>query len=192
MKDRLTLEERAQLLKLAREALTCGVNGLGLPVINLEELPARLSDPGASFVTLTRLGNLRGCIGTLEARRPLAEDVCEHAVAAALQDYRFPPVRPDELAQIRIEISRLTTPIRIDYSCEEELIQQLRPGVDGVVLMDGVRRATFLPQVWEKIPQPEHFLEHLCWKMGAAPDLWRSKKLNVLVYQVEEFQEYSE
>jgi len=192
MEDRLTRDEKVQLLKFAREALICGVNGLVLPVINLKELPARLSDPGASFVTLTQVGKLRGCIGTLDACRPLVEDVCEHAVAAALQDYRFPPVHPDELVEIQIEISRLTRPIRVDYSCSEELIMQLRPGVDGVVLMDGVRRATFLPQVWEKIPQPEQFLEHLCWKMGAAPDLWRSKKLNVLVYQVEEFQELSE
>jgi AmmeMemoRadiSam system protein A len=192
MEDRLTEDERSQLLKLAREALTCGVNGQVTPDIDLKELPARLRVPGASFVTLTRKGNLRGCIGTLEARRPLAEDVCEHAVAAAMQDYRFAPVHPDELPEIQIEISRLTTPVRIDYSCVEELIMQLRPGVDGVVLMDGVRRATFLPQVWEKIPEPERFLDHLCWKMGAPPDLWRSKKLDVLVYQVEEFQEQSE
>jgi AmmeMemoRadiSam system protein A len=192
MEDRLTEDERSQLLKLAREALTCGVNGQVTPDIDLKELPARLRVPGASFVTLTRKGNLRGCIGTLEARRPLAEDVCEHAVAAAMQDYRFAPVHPDELPEIQIEISRLTTPVRIDYSCVEELIMQLRPGVDGVVLMDGVRRATFLPQVWEKIPEPERFLDHLCWKMGAPPDLWRSKKLDVLVYQVEEFQEKCE
>jgi AmmeMemoRadiSam system protein A len=134
-------------------------------------------------------GNLRGCIGALEPYQSLAEDVREHAVAAALQDYRFPPVQASELAGIEIEVSRLTAPVPLEYKDAGDLPSKLRPGVDGVILRDGFRRATFLPQVWEKIPDPDEFLANLCYKMGAAPDTWRKKKLEVLVYQVEEFHE---
>lgn len=188
-RDRLSPEERGILLKLARQAMEAAVKGESLPPLALEDLPARLRQLGASFVTLTSHGELRGCIGALEPYLPLAEDVREHAVAAALQDYRFPPVRPEELPEIQIEISRLTRPQPLDYDQPEELLRRLRPHIDGVILRDGFHRATFLPQVWEKIPQPEEFLSHLCLKMGAPPDLWRRKRLQVQVYQVEEFHE---
>lgn len=189
MNQPLSDEERLILLKLAREALEQGVRHQPLRPLDLRSLPPRLSEPGASFVTLTRRGELRGCVGTLEAYQPLAEDVREHAVAAALHDYRFPPVTPDELAEIKIEISRLTRPIPLEYSKPEELPALLRPGVDGVVLRDGLRRATFLPQVWEKLPDAEHFLSNLCLKMGVEANYWRYKKLQVATYQVEEFHE---
>jgi hypothetical protein len=113
--------------------------------------------------------------------------VREHAVAAALQDYRFPPVSPDELAEIDIEISRLTPIQALDYNTPEDLLKCLQPGVDGVVLKYAGRRATFLPQVWEKIPDPAVFLSYLCQKMGAPFDLWKHKKLEVFIYRVEEF-----
>ena len=134
-------------------------------------------------------GDLRGCIGALEAYQPLAEDVREHAVAAALNDYRFPPVQVAELNGISLEVSRLTAPVPLEYTSPEDLVAKLRPGVDGVILRDGGRRATFLPQVWEKLPDAENFLANLCHKMGASPDLWRRKHLEVLTYQVEEFHE---
>jgi len=187
--DLLTVEERQYLLRLARQSLEQGVRGEGLPRLDLTALPSRLRELGASFVTLTVRGNLRGCIGALEPYQSLAEDVCEHAAAAALEDYRFSPVRPDELADINIEISRLTLPQLLKYERPEELPSRLRPGVDGVILRDGIRRATFLPQVWEKIPDPEAFLNNLCWKMGASNDLWKHKQLEVQIYQVEEFHE---
>ena len=132
---------------------------------------------------------MRGCIGALEPYQPLAEDVREHAVAAALDDYRFPPVQKSELAKIEIEVSRLTVPAPLEYAGPDDLLVQLHPGVDGVILRDGFRRATFLPQVWEKIPEKAAFLANLCYKMGAGPDTWRNKHLQVLVYQVEEFHE---
>jgi AmmeMemoRadiSam system protein A len=110
-------------------------------------------------------------------------------MAAALQDYRFPPVQPDELPEIQIEISRLTLPQTLEYEAPQDLPKRLRPGFDGVTLREGMHRATFLPQVWEKLPDPEVFLSHLCQKMGASPDLWRYRKLQVQVYQVEEFHE---
>jgi len=187
--DQLTPEERSLLLKLARQALQAAVCGNLLPPLDLQTLPPHLQAPGASFVTLTEKGELRGCIGRLEPDDPLAEDVRLHAVAAALQDYRFPSVRPEELAEIEIEISRLTLPKDLSYGSPQDLLEKLRPGVDGVTLRDGFYRATFLPQVWEKLPDPETFLSHLCEKMGAPVDLWRHKKIKVQVYQVEEFHE---
>jgi AmmeMemoRadiSam system protein A len=136
-------------------------------------------------------GQLRGCIGALEPYQPLAQDVREHAVAAALEDPRFPPVSERELSGIEIEVSRLTRPLPLDYKDASDLLSKLRPHVDGVILRDGLHRATFLPQVWEKIPDPAEFLDNLCYKMGTSPDLWRKKHLDVFTYQAEEFSESS-
>jgi AmmeMemoRadiSam system protein A len=177
------------LLKLARLALEDAVRGKSVKPLDLSQYPESLRAPGVTFVTLTRKGNLRGCIGALEAHQPLAEDVREHAIAAALSDYRFPPVREDELDDLEIEISRLTPPKPLLYQTPEELLSALRPHIDGVTLMDGFKRATFLPQVWEKLPDKERFLQHLCQKMGARPNLWHEKILQVQTYQVEEFRE---
>ncbi len=185
----LSPDEGVILLRIARQAMEAAVRRQALPPLELETLSPRLRQPGASFVTLTLKGQLRGCIGALEPHQPLALDVREHAVAAALQDYRFPPVQPEELPHIRVEVSVLTLPQELDYETPEELLNALRAGIDGVTLYDGWRRATFLPQVWEKLPNKEIFLSHLCEKMGADPDLWRRKKLRVQTYQVQEFHE---
>lgn len=185
----LSDEEKKILLRLARQSLEAAVNQQTAPRLDKQELTSKLKEPGASFVTLTIRGMLRGCVGALEPYQGLAEDVCEHAVAAGLQDFRFRPVKPEELDQIEIEVSRLTMPQPLQYSTPETLVEKLHPGIDGVVLRDGMRRATFLPQVWEKLPDPVEFLEHLCAKMGADPGIWRRKRLEVLVYQVEEFHE---
>ncbi|MCC6569622.1 MAG: AmmeMemoRadiSam system protein A [Anaerolineales bacterium] len=189
MQDKLTLEEQQTLLRMAREAVICRVTGEALPPLDVSSLTERLRADGASFVTLTIRGNLRGCIGALEAYQPLAEDVREHAVSAALEDPRFPPVRESELRAIQIEISRLTRPHPLEYKDAADLLSKLKPHVDGVILRDGIRRATFLPQVWEKISQPGEFMDNLCYKMGANYDLWRNKHLEALTYQVEEFHE---
>jgi len=185
----LSLEERTTLLRLARQSITLAAARKPLPPLNLDEYTPALREWGASFVTLTEQGELRGCIGALEPYQPLVEDVYEHAAAAAMEDYRFPQVRPTEVPHIQIEISRLTTPMPLEYDSPGNLPGLLRPGVDGVVLRDAFRRATFLPQVWEKIPRPEDFLSHLCLKMGASADTWKHRPLTVLVYQVEEFHE---
>ena len=169
MQEYLSEKEKKILLGLARQALIAAVHGSSLTALDLSSLPDRLCAPGASFVTLTRKGMLRGCIGALEPYQPLAEDVREHAVAAAFNDYRFPPVIPEELDEMKIEISVLTQPKRLHYDTPEELLSLLRPGIDGVTLFDGSRRATFLPQVWEKLPEKERFLQHLCQKMGRNP-----------------------
>jgi hypothetical protein len=189
MDDELSIEECSLLLRLARQSLEQAVKGKPLEPLDVDELPSRLREQGATFVTLTRSGSLRGCIGTLEPYLTLAEDVREHTIAAALRDYRFAPVKPEELSEVKIEISRLTLPQELDYSSTEDLLNQLHPDIDGVILRDGSQRATFLPQVWSKIPRKEIFMEHLCQKMGAPIDLWRSKKLQVFTYQVQEFHE---
>lgn len=185
----LSQEEQTILLSLARRALEAGVTGKPLGKIALDEYPARLRETGASFVTLTAHGRLRGCIGTLDAYQPLAQDVADHALDAAIHDYRFSSVQPHELSGIEIEISRLTPPQPLIYDAPQELASLLRPGMDGVILRDGNRKATFLPQVWDQLCDPAVFLNHLCQKMGAEGDLWRKKMLKVAIYQVEEFHE---
>jgi AmmeMemoRadiSam system protein A len=188
-KEYLSEDDRMFLLKLARESITNYLSQKPKPKFDKKNLSKVLLDDGASFVTLTNKGFLRGCIGTLEPYQSLADDVQEHAVAAAFQDYRFPPVRVNEIEDIQIEISYLTQPEALKYNNPDDLIKLLRPNIDGVVIRDGMRRATFLPQVWEKIPDPDEFLEQLCLKLGSSADLWRRKKLEVLIYQVEEFHE---
>ena len=181
--------DKKKLLKIAREAITCAVRNEQLKRIKFQEHSQLLRDPGASFVTLTIREKLRGCIGTLEANQPLILDVQEHAVAAAMEDYRFPVVREEELQLINIEISRLTPVHLIDYSNPEDLVSKIRMNVDGVLIKAGGKRATFLPQVWEKVPDPEKFLSQLCVKMGAPPDLWRGRHVQIYTYQVEKFKE---
>jgi AmmeMemoRadiSam system protein A len=187
--EQLTTAERLLLLQIAREAIEYAVNRQDLPELELSAMPPRLQEQGASFVTLTLENNLRGCIGALQASQPLALDVQEHAVAAALEDYRFGPVEPDEVTRLEIEISRLSPSQDLEYSNSNELLSRLQPGVDGVVLRHGFQRATFLPQVWEKVPDPEDFLTQLCYKMDAPGDLWKREHLQVSIYHVEEFRE---
>lgn len=185
----LTQFEKITLLRIARESIEAAVRNEILPEIDLSSLPPALQETGASFVTLTIDGRLRGCIGTLEAYQPLAEDVREHAVAAALEDYRFPPLREAELEIVEIEVSRLTPTRNLAYDKPQDLPLLLQPFIDGVVLQDGYHKATFLPQVWEQLPDPEEFLTHLCLKMGVPGNLWKQKILQVGLYSVEEFRE---
>lgn len=189
MDEPLNSQERQMLLRIAREAVAYATAGKSLPKLELSTMPQRLKEHGAAFVTLTINGRLRGCIGTLQASQPLVLDVQEHAAAAASEDYRFPPVTPQEVGQLEIEISRLSPSHELAYTDADDLLAKLHPNVDGVVLRRGVQRATFLPQVWEKVPDPAVFLTQLCFKMGAPGDLWRREHLQVQTYQVEEFKE---
>ena len=185
----LSPTDRQYLLELAREAIVRHVRGEKPPPVNLDALPESLTRDGASFVTLTKHGALRGCIGSLEPRRALVLDVRENAVAAAFHDPRFPPVRSQELGDLHVEISVLSSPQPLSYDEPDDLIARLRPGVDGVVIERGWNRATFLPQVWEKLPDPHQFLEHLCTKAYLPADAYRSPGLDVYTYQVEKFEE---
>lgn len=179
------------LLNIARQAIEQATQNKLIEALDLSVYSKNLVENGASFVTLHRkeTGELRGCIGTLEAYQPLVQDVQYHAVAAALEDYRFPPVTFQEVNGLTIEISRLTAPHKVKYNNPLDLPNQLRSGVDGVIIRDGFHKATFLPQVWDQLPDPEDFLAHLCRKMGSSQDLWKKKLLEVSIYQVEEFHE---
>ncbi len=185
----LTENEKKCLLVVARTAVEAAVRKQPLPDLHMAQVSPRLQADGVSFVTITKQKRLRGCIGALQAYQPLILDVQEHAAAAATEDYRFHPVQENELNDLHIEVSVLTSPVLLEYADAQDLINKLRPGVDGVILQDESRRATFLPQVWEQLPEPSEFLSHLCQKMGASASLWKSHPLKVFIYQVEEFHE---
>ncbi len=181
-------KDRQALLTLAREAIARHLRGEGPPPVDMDAVSEGLRRDGASFVTLTKGGALRGCIGSLELRRSLVLDVRENAVAAAFHDPRFPPVSTEELDALHVEISVLSVPQPLSYDGPDDLIAKLRPGVDGVVIESGWNRATFLPQVWEKLPDPHQFLEHLCLKACLSADAYRHPGLDVYTYQVEKFE----
>ncbi len=183
-KSRLDEEQRQHLLRLARESIRHGLKtGQPLPV-DLASLPQGLRTVRASFVTLQQEGALRGCIGTLEAIRPLAEDIAHNAYAAAFQDPRFPPVDAGEVDGLEIHLSLLTPAEPLRFQSEADLIAQLRPGVDGLVLAEGRRRGTFLPSVWEQLPDPAQFLAHLKLKAGLPQGYW-SDSIRVSRYEAE-------
>ena len=169
------LERGRVLLALAREAIAAALHvpppAARWPAAELEA--PWLRAPGACFVTLTRQGRLRGCIGSVRARRPLVDDVRANARAAALSDPRFPQLTAGELPDTRIEVSLLSAASPLPAASEEEALAALRPGIDGIILeIGGETHATFLPQVWENLPSPRDFLAHLKHKAGLSPGFW--------------------
>jgi AmmeMemoRadiSam system protein A len=156
------------LLHLARAAIA---KELGFVSHDLPR-PAWLEEPGAAFVTLTLHGQLRGCIGSLEANRPLIDDVRHNAVAAAFQDPRFAPLTKEEFADVIIDVALLSTPEPIRFSSEQDALAQLNPGLDGVTLEYGSHRATHLPHAWENLPDPRVFLTHLKNQARLPEDFW--------------------
>jgi len=186
MSERLSRDEKRLLLDVAREAITRAVSGEQEKEVDLGAFPPLLREHGASFVTLTGPdGELRGCIGTVEAHVALAIDVQRNAVGSALRDPRFYPVRPKELPGLKIELSILTKPQPLVYDGPEDLLAKIRPGIDGIIVQKEWHRATLLPSVWAKIPDPVRFLSTLCLKAGLPEDEWRSGKVTVHVYQAE-------
>ena len=175
---------RHLLMKVARTALERAVHDNQRMTPDPAAYPPGLREPRACFVTLKKKGQLRGCIGSLNARRPLVEEVATMAYASALEDPRFSPVKPEELSDISLEISALSEPIPFPVSSEQDLIAQVRPGVDGLILEEGRHRATFLPSVWDELPHPRDFLRHLKLKAGLPEDYW-SETLTFQRYTVE-------
>ena len=191
MTHRLPPEAGEQLLGIARGAIEVRLAGTPTAQIPLEEIARRaarpdwLMSPGASFVSLEQHSRLRGCIGTLVAHRSLYEDVAHNAVAASLHDPRFPPLSPGDLAHTTIEVLVLSERVPLPHSSEESVVAALRPGIDGVVLEAGpFNRATFLPQVWEDLPDPQDFLNHLKLKAG-LPTEWWSEEARLELYTVQ-------
>ena len=177
-------ENRELLLKTARESIKHGLNK-GCPLtVNLEDYPEQLREIRASFVTLEKKGQLRGCIGMLEATRPLIEDIAENAYSAAFRDPRFPPVDENELQQMDIHLSILSPSEPISFTSEQDLISQIRPGIDGLILQEGTKSGTFLPSVWESLSKPEQFLKHLKQKARLPTDYW-SDTLKIFRYTTE-------
>jgi len=172
------------LLAIARNAIG---REFGVPPRAVPDL-AELQRPGATFVTLTQSGHLRGCIGALEAARPLAEDVAHNARAAAFRDSRFSPMERDEWPRTRVEVSLLEPSEEMQFRDERDLLAQLHPGEDGLILQWGHHRATFLPQVWDSLPEPARFLMELKRKAGLPLDFWEPG-LRVHRYRVKKWSE---
>lgn len=172
------------LIDIARGAIAEAL-GEVRPLVSQEQW---LNELGATFVTLTQNGELRGCIGSLQAHRSLAEDVYHNAFAAAFRDPRFEPLRPHELHMTQCEISLLSAAETMEFSDEHDVLAQLRPGVDGVIFEYGRYRSTFLPQVWEQLPQPRHFMTHLKRKAGLPDNFW-AQEIRLSRYTVSKWRE---
>jgi AmmeMemoRadiSam system protein A len=184
----LAPEHRRRLLTLARGSIRHGLD-TGRPLVpDPADQPPALLVPRAAFVTLELGGRLRGCIGHLEATQALALDVSDNAFAAAFQDPRFPPLTERELAPLGIKISVLTPATELSFADETELLATIEPGIDGLILTDRGRRGTFLPAVWEQLPEPLDFLRRLKEKAGLPPDHW-TDSLRVWRYRTESFGE---
>lgn len=180
----LNKENQQRLLELAKSSIQHGLQ-TGRPLkINLDDYPEELTERRATFVTLEINQQLRGCIGMLEAVRPLAEDIAENAYSAAFKDPRFPPLEAYELDKLDIHLSILAPAEPVSFSSEQDLIAQLQPGIDGLILEEGRRRGTFLPSVWESLPEPRQFLRHLKQKAGLPPDYW-TESIRIYRYRAE-------
>jgi len=187
MKESMSIRDKKALLRLARSAIEAKL----VKDVKVErpEPSLILKESRGCFVTLHKYGQLRGCIGTIEPICPLAECVEKNAQNAAFRDPRFPCLGAEELPEIDIEVSILSVPERLRFRDGDDLKRQLRPNVHGVILSRGMHRSTFLPQVWEQLPDKEQFLEHLCLKGGMPANAWKDPATSVEVYQAEVFGE---
>jgi len=184
--DSLSIQDRATLLNVARASIQHGLRHHRAGPVNPEDYPRTLRLPRATFVTLDIDGQLRGCIGALTAYQPLVQDVAVHAYAAAFEDPRFPELREDEFPKLEVHVSVLSPPEPLQFSSEQELLAQLRPGVDGLILRFDRHYGTFLPSVWEQLTDPSAFLAHLKQKAGLPLDFW-SPELQAERYTTEYF-----
>ena len=166
----MSIDQGKVLLPIARAAISCA---LDVPLMADERAPW-LNEPGACFVTLTQHGQLRGCIGSLQAHRALLMDIKSNAISAALHDPRFIPLSPEELTITSLEISLLGPSCPMEFRNEADALSGLQPGTDGVVLEYGRFKSTFLPQVWDQLPNPRQFMMHLKRKAGLPDDFWHA------------------
>jgi AmmeMemoRadiSam system protein B/AmmeMemoRadiSam system protein A len=182
-------EDQKYLLGLARQILESYLNNGTIPQEREDFLSHDLLNVQGCFVTLNKMGNLRGCIGHILPVESLYKCVIDNAVNAAVHDTRFIPVTKDELKDIKIEISVLTVPRVLEHKSPEDLLQKLRPGIDGVVIRYGLHQSTYLPQVWDQLPEKNNFMESLCIKGGSQPDCWRDNNAVISTYQAQVFGE---
>jgi len=172
-----------ELLKLAREVITAKFEKKDY---HLEFIHSQMKEKRGVFVTLTKKGELRGCIGFIQPIKSVYDSVKENALNAAFHDPRFKPLQKEELKEIKIEISVLTLPTKVEFKEPKELLQKLTSH-PGVILEKSGHQATFLPQVWQELPDPSEFLEHLSWKAGLTTEAWKSAHISI--YTVEKFEE---
>ena len=177
-------QERKILLDLAKEAIQYGLKHREKLPVDVSKYPSTLQKNQASFVTLKINDHLRGCIGSLQAYQPLVKDIASNAYAAAFSDPRFPPLSEAEFSDLNFHISVLNKPEPMTFKSEDDLLGQIRAGIDGLILTEGQHRGTFLPSVWEQIATPQLFLAHLKLKAGLPEDYW-SDTLKVQRYTVE-------
>lgn len=180
----LTTTEKERLRQIAWQSIKHGfANGHSKPA---HTHVAALDRPGASFITLLKQGDLRGCIGTLEAHEPLAQNVSNNAYNAAFHDPRFAPLAEEDIQQVELQISVLSHPEPLEVNSQSDVLAQLQPGIDGVVFQDGTHKSTFLPQVWDQLPTPEAFMAQLKQKAGLPANHW-SANVRILRYTVDKF-----
>jgi AmmeMemoRadiSam system protein A len=181
---KITDDQKQTLRKLARNTIE---KHLGLDTRPIDTDDPLFQQKSGVFVTLQKNQQLRGCIGSLSAHQSILDGVQDHAVNAAFNDNRFAQVTPEELADISIEISILTEPQPLQFTDASDLLKKLQPGKDGVILKYGYQSSTFLPQVWEQLPDPEQFLSHLAIKAGLPADWWQKEDIQIETYQVIKF-----
>jgi uncharacterized protein len=179
-----TEKERQILLNIVDDAIKFGFAEYKILKPNLANYSQKLAEFGASFVTIELANELRGCIGTLEAYQPLIQDVAQNAFSAAFQDPRFNPLTIEEYPKITKHISILSKPEPVIFSSEKDLLNKIRPNIDGLILSDRGYRGTFLPVVWESLPIPELFLKHLKLKAGLPENYW-SNTIKIKRYTTE-------
>ena len=190
----ITEEQGMRLIQVARRTIAAKLGTL----IEADKVVSDrdLADPAfrkkrGTFVTLKIKNQLRGCMGCLTPSETILEGIQRNAINAAFNDPRFPALTPVELDRAKIDISILTSPRELKYTNGNDLLEKLRPNIDGVIINKGLARSTFLPQVWEQLPRTEDFLAHLCRKAGLSPDEWKKGELGVSIYQVQYFNENS-
>jgi uncharacterized protein len=192
MTENLTGDTGLWLLQTARQVIRGELEKKGR--IDTDKLIPEAPDPVIKenrgvFVTLHKNSELRGCIGNIEPVKSIFDGVVDNAKNAAFRDSRFHPLTAAELEDVTIEVSILTRPEKIEYTDYQDLIKKIRPGIDGVMIRKNHQGATFLPQVWEQLKEPEAFFSHLSMKAGFSADEWKAGSLEVLTYQVQKFEE---
>ena len=185
----LTEAQGEYLLLEARKTIQDRLSGKKDIPKETKDLPTVFHEKRGTFVTLTTRGNLRGCIGHIIPQESLIDGIRENAINAAFRDPRFSPLTSDEWKNVQVEISILTEPKPLAYTGGKDLLNKLRPGVDGVIIKKGFHQSTFLPQVWEQLPDKKAFLNHLCLKAGLSGNAWEKGDLEVSTYQVQAFEE---
>lgn len=189
--EHYSTDEQKTLLGIARKSIQYGLETGKPHAVNLEAIPPKLRQQRATFVTLNKQDQLRGCIGVIEARQALALDTAQNAFSAAFNDPRFQPLQPDELSQLRISLSILSPPNPLQFESEQELLEKIQPGIDGLILEAGYYRGVFLPSVWESLPDPTQFLSQLKRKAGLPVDYW-SEDVQVSYFRTAYFSEQSD